>query len=64
MEQLRKLSVNDFLAGTECRFESIHKPIYYRCLFKINGKKYRALICFETGVILIGGQIVRRCNAC
>ncbi|AKN32400.1 hypothetical protein Ccar_16640 [Clostridium carboxidivorans P7] len=65
MEQLAKVSLKDFIAGTkEVRFESIHKPIYHRCLFKINGKKRRALICFETGVILVGGQVVRRCNVC
>lgn len=62
MEQLRKVSISDFLAGTEIRFESIHKPIYHRCLFKINGRKHRAKICFETGAIIINGQVVRRCH--
>lgn len=61
MEQLRKVSLNDFLAGTEIRFESIHKPIYHRCLFKMNGKKHRARICFENGIIKVNGQVVRRC---
>jgi hypothetical protein len=63
MEQ-RKVSLSDFLAGTEIRYESIHRPIYYRCLFKINGKKHRAQICFETGAILLDGQVVRRCSIC
>lgn len=57
-----KVSIKDFLDGQETRFESIHKPIYYRCLFKIDGRKHRANICFETGIIKIGGQVVRRCN--
>lgn len=64
MEQLRKVSLKDFLAGTECRFENIRKPIYYRCLFKIDGKKHRAKICFETGIIEIEGQVVRKCIVC
>jgi hypothetical protein len=64
MEQLRKVSLNDFLAGTEIRFESIHKPIYCRCLFKIDGKKHRAKICFQTGIIKIRGQVIRRCSLC
>jgi hypothetical protein len=63
MEQLRKVSIQDFLAGTkEVRFESIHKPIFYRCLFKIDGRKHRAKICFENGIILVDGQVVRRCS--
>lgn len=63
MEQ-RKVSLSDFLAGTEIRFESIQKPIFHRCLYKIDGKKHRAKICFENGIILVDGQIVRRCNKC
>ncbi len=61
MEQLRKVSIADFLAGTEIRYESIHRPVYHRCLFKINGRKHRAKICFEIGEIVISGQVVRRC---
>ncbi|MCH5138922.1 hypothetical protein JMF89_17290 [Clostridiaceae bacterium UIB06] len=59
-----KVSLKDFLGGTEIRFESIHKPIYHKCLFKINGRKHRAEICFENGIILVDGQVVRRCSVC
>jgi hypothetical protein len=62
MEQLRKISIADFIAGTEVRFESIHKDRYCRCLYKIDGKKHKAQICFETGAIMIDRQVVRRCN--
>lgn len=64
MEQSKKISIKDFLAGTECRFECIHRPIFYTCFYKINGKKHRAKICFESGEIVVNGQVVRRCNVC
>lgn len=56
-----KVSIKDFLDGHEIRFESIHKPIYYSCLFKMNGKKKKAKICFKNGEIVISGPVVRRC---
>lgn len=59
-----KVSLKDFLGGHEIRFESMHKDIYHRCLYKINGKKIGAKICFENGIILVDGQVVRRCNVC
>jgi hypothetical protein len=61
MEQLRKVPLIDFIAGTEIRFESNHKTTYCRCLFKIDGRKHRAKISFQTGEIIIHGQVVRRC---
>lgn len=59
-----KVSLLDYLGGHEVRFESIHKPIYHRCLFKIGGKKHKAQICFENGLIKIGEEVVRRCHKC
>lgn len=60
MEQLMKVSIKDFLAGTETRFESIHRPTYYNCKYKIDGYWIKAQICFETKEIRINGQVVRR----
>lgn len=44
-------------------FERDYK-IKYPCRYKINGRWYRAQICFESGEIFIRGQVVRRCNGC
>ncbi|MBE6067743.1 MAG: hypothetical protein E7211_08635 [Clostridium lundense] len=60
----QKITLDEFLNGHEVRFECIHRQIYYRCLYKINGKKYKAKICFETGEILVNGAVVRRCRVC
>jgi hypothetical protein len=64
MEQLKKISIHDFLAGTEIRFESIHIPVYHNCRYKIDGRWRRARISFQTGNIKVNGQVVRRCNIC
>lgn len=60
MEQFKKVSLHDFLAEQEIRFECQHKDIYYRCRYKINGHWLWAKICFQTKTILVSnGQVVK-----
>ncbi|WML35364.1 hypothetical protein [Clostridium sp. OS1-26] len=56
-----KVSIKDFLGGTEIRFESIHRPVYHSCRYKIDGRWRKARISFQTGRIKVNGQVVRRC---
>lgn len=53
--------LNDLLEGKKKFFEEDYK-IKYPCLYKIDGKKHKAQICFDTGEIFIDGQVVRKCG--
>lgn len=59
MEQL-KVSLNDFLAGQEIRFEAQHKDMYHTCRYKIGGKWIWAKICFENQTVIVNGQAIKR----
>lgn len=59
MEQL-KVSLSNYLAGQEIRYENQHKDIFHYCRYKVNGKWQHARICFETKTILVNGQVIKR----
>ncbi len=52
-----KVSIKDFLDGQETK----NKDKYCKCRYKVNGKWIRAGICFSSGAIKVGGQVIRRC---
>jgi hypothetical protein len=59
MEQL-KVSLSNYLAGQEIRFEAQHKDIFYYCRYKVNGKWEHARICFENETVIVNGQAIKR----
>ncbi|MCY6372438.1 hypothetical protein [Clostridium ganghwense] len=70
--KLANRAIIDYLAGNKKEFErlvskamKLNKRVkLFDCKYKMNGKWIPAKINWDTGEIIVDGQVIRRCNVC